>query len=389
MAFGISERLRNLFRITQYGSLKDNIRFLKYKLGKNKCLTIRKKGNKKWAYISYIPEALLRSDPSFLNMHQNRREMKVIAECFLENGYNIDVQFYETTQIPKRKYDIVFGLEPAFTECAKKNPEATKIYYGTGAYFKYANSEVVNRTNEFNEKHNMNVVPRRLAPEDECIEICDRILQIGTVNTIDTYPPHFKPKITLINQSSNFLIDSPKLDNKYNRRKFLWLGSGGSILKGADLVIESFLQHPELEIDLIGPIEPEVIDAYSSSLETAGNIRLHGFVDVNSRHFFEIVSGTTFIIFPSVTEGVPGSVVVAQKLGLIPILSKVASPKEISELGYMLDDISTVSIEKALAWSQNLASSDVSGLQSKNKQFSKRFSLDNFRNEFNYFLKSL
>lgn len=389
MEFGIN-RLSRLTKIFKCGTLKSNIEYIKFKLSKKKSITLTKKGNRKWAYISYIPEALVREDDEYLNSHQNRRETKIIAKSFLDNGYNIVMQDYRVnSEIPQHDYKIIFGLEPNFTECSRLYPKSKKIYYGTGSYFRYANAAVIQRTEDFNSKHNMRVAPRRLAPEDDCIEICDEILQIGTQNTIATYPEQIQSKITLINQSSNFLADTTQRGTQ-NRRKFLWLGSAGSILKGADLVIETFLKHPELEIDIVGPIETEVLNAYKEKLSKAKNINFHGFVDINSKTFLNITKDTAFILFPSVTEaGAPGSVIVAMKLGIIPIVSLLASPENIHELGYRLNDVSLDSIEKAIEWSQKLSENKVHSLGIANKEFSEKFSLENFEREFGEFIKSL
>lgn len=389
MGFGIN-KLSRLIKIFKCGTLPSNLGYLRYRFSKNKSITLTKKGNEKWAYISYIPEALVREDDEYLNSHQNKRETKIIAQRFLDNGYNVVMQDYLiNSEIPDHSYDIIFGLEPNFTKCSLRNPKAKKVYYGTGAYFKYANAAVIQRTEEFNAKHNMAVAPRRLAPEDDCIDICDQILQIGSKNTIATYPEHIQTKITLINQSSNFFSDD-KQRVKRNRHKYLWLGSAGSILKGADLVIETFLKHPELEIDIVGPIEPEVMDAYKDGLAKAKNIRFHGYVDVNSETFLNITKDTAFLLFPSVTEGgAPGSVIVAMKLGIIPIVSQVASPDNISELGFCLEDVSVDSLEKSIKWSQILSKEKLDSLSATNKEFSEKFSLLNFGREFNEFINSL
>lgn len=389
MGFGIN-KLSRLIKIFKCGTLPSNLGYLRYRFSKNKSITLTKKGNEKWAYISYIPEALVREDDEYLNSHQNKRETKIIAQRFLDNGYNVVMQDYLiNSEIPDHSYDIIFGLEPNFTKCSLRNPKAKKVYYGTGAYFKYANAAVIQRTEEFNAKHNMAVAPRRLAPEDDCIDICDQILQIGSKNTIATYPEHIQTKITLINQSSNFFSDD-KQRVKRNRHKYLWLGSAGSILKGADLVIETFLKHPELEIDIVGPIEPEVMDAYKDGLAKAKNIRFHGYVDVNSETFLNITKNTAFLLFPSVTEGgAPGSVIVAMKLGIIPIVSQVASPDNISELGFCLEDVSVDSLEKSIKWSQILSKEKLDSLSATNKEFSEKFSLLNFGREFNEFINSL
>lgn len=232
------------------------------------------------------------------------------------------------------------------------------------------------------------LAPRRLAMDDGSAGMSDCILQIGTANTIETYPEAIQPKIRLIHQSSNLLSNDFRRTG-FKKTKFLWLGSSGSILKGVDLVIEAFLRHPELEIDIVGPVENEVKAVYAKQLHNASNIRFHGYVDVNSHRFMNIVSDTAFLIYPSVTEGFPGAVIAGMKLGLVPLVSKIAAPECIESFGYQLNDISLHSIEQALQWSQNLSENQIKERSDAVVQYSTLFSIERFGQEFNRFLDDI
>lgn len=389
VASGVN-KIKEVVKLLLRGDFSDVVKILKYRFLHGDTIVVRQKGNHRWAYISYIPDALIRTEPKSLNSHQNRREMGIIANRFMENGYNIVVQDYKSSRkIPEYDYDVIFGLEPNFNICAKKYNNATKIYYATGAFSGYANSEIIKRTNDFNIKYNCKLPFRRLAIEDDSVEICDEILQIGSNNTVETYPPEIRKKISIIHQSSNFLEEYHYNISKSKINRFLWLGSTGSILKGVDLIIELFLRHPELEVDIVGPVEEEVKAVYRERLRNASNIRFHGFIDVNSELFLEITRGTTFFIYPSVTEGAPGALIVAMKLGLIPIVSKIASPDELDSLGYQLNNLSLESLEDAICWSQSLDNQQIEKMRDVNIVYSRRYSLDTFSSEFNMFLKKI
>ena len=120
MAFGTLKRLLSACCLAcKQRSAKDAWRLLRFRLSGGNMITMRRKQNARWAYISYIPEAIVRNDPEFLNFHQNTREMKVIADCFLNHGFNIVVQHYQSKIVPPpHEYDIIFGLEPNFVLCA-------------------------------------------------------------------------------------------------------------------------------------------------------------------------------------------------------------------------------------------------------------------------------
>ena len=52
--------------------------------------------------------------------------------------------------------------------------------------------------------------------------------------------------------------DFPKNKNFNEARKhFLWFGGGGAILKGLDLVVETFASLPHLQLSIIGPASYE------------------------------------------------------------------------------------------------------------------------------------
>ena len=61
----------------------------------------------------------------------------------------------------------------------------------------------------------------------------------------------------------------------------MWLGGGGCILKGLDLVVDYFKEHPELTIHIVGSIEEEFIKAYHHSFPS--NVIFHGFMNVAFR----------------------------------------------------------------------------------------------------------
>ena len=66
---------------------------------------------------------------------------------------------------------------------------------------------------------------------------------------------------SIINSSSdplsctNCWVDNfPKNKNfESSRKHFLWFGGGGAILKGLDLVVETFASLPHLQLSIIGP----------------------------------------------------------------------------------------------------------------------------------------
>lgn len=295
--------------------------------------------------ISYLPFPL-RLSPNSNEMfkHQNRREAIELVNVFLQLGYNVDVIYHrKKICLPSfKKYDIVFGLEPNFERFAKKNPKALCIYYATGSYWKYQNDSIVARVAEVNKRRGSHLRPARLVPPHESPELADRIIQIGSTFTVKTYPSKLRSKILLIRQSSFEFLDEKLENKKYSsaRRRFLWLGGKGSVLKGLDLLLETFVKRPDLELYVAGAPEADFVKEYYDELYKTKNIRFLGWLDLRSATLKQVAHWCGFVILPSVSEGgLPGSVISMMRLGLVPVLSKQAAFDGIEDFGVLIPNL--------------------------------------------------
>lgn len=342
------------------------------------------KGSDKWVYISYIPEVFYNLwNTNYMYGHQSRREMVEIVSVFNKLGYNVFVGNFSVYHKSKRKYDIIFGIEPSFVQASKDNPSALKIYYATGAYFGHQNSMIKIRTDEFNERHHANMPYSRLVEEnDDRLDLADLIFQIGTTFTLQTYPLDVRKKIKIINQSS-VIDDSVFLDRDYtNKTKYVWIGGGGSVLKGLDLVLDYFIEHPDLELYVIGNVEYKLLEVYRK--KNLLNIHFMGFITLKSFKFKNIAEKCNFLIYPSCSEGgCPGSVINAMKFGIIPIVSKWASPDCIDKIGFQLSDLSVEAIHSCIQKVKELKVEEIELLSNKCIDVSySLYNLKRFRREF-------
>lgn len=336
------------------------IRILKNLFHINKDRYVYKdKKNRKWAYISYIPRVYYKKkNSSWFDKHQNRREALVIGEVFKRLGYNYVMATYDRPiECDHRAYDVIFGEGPCFSIMAKRNPSALKIYYATTAYPEYQNRMVKERTDAFNQKHHTQLLYSRMSPSTLYDLPIDAILQIGSSVTIQTYPMEWRDKISLINQSSNILhhVNIKEKMSLYDRIHFVWMGSSGSILKGLDLVLDFFLHHPELHLHVIGKMDPDFETYYAPLLVDKANITLWGFQNVNSEEFSRILQKVTFCIYPSASEGCPGAIVTLMKMGIIPLVSQVASFDGIETCGFVMHSLTDKALAEAVKWSQSLS----------------------------------
>lgn len=343
--------------------------------------------------ILYLTKPLANRNISLSQFHQNVSEARSMFNIIKSKGYDVDVYDFNKRIKSGKCYDIIFGLEPNFSKLLKNNKNCLPVYYATGAYYKHQNDMIISRTNDFNSRYSTAIPYRRLVEPHNSVRDAKYVLQIGTQSTIETYPVEFREKIRLIDQSSFPFnnIDIEKKLEKSSKKDFLWFGSTGTILKGLDILIEYFIEHPEFNLHVVGPVESDVLDAIKSKYKIQENILFYGFMNVSSIEFREILDVVSYIIFPSASEGgCPGSVLNAMKLGVIPITSKWASHDKITSLGYELKEISMVAIGQSVEWSQNLTDEERRELAFNSHQYvENKYSLERFEEQFNDFIDSL
>ncbi len=300
------------------------------------------------ALISYLPFPLrLPPDSKDMFKHQNRREAIEIVNAFIELGYNVDVVYYNKKAfLPSRKYDVIFGLEPNFEKFARKNPKALKIYYATGSYWKYQNASIIDRVAEVNKRRRSSLRPARLIMSHQSAELADYIIQIGSTFTVYTYPPEIQPKIRLVRQSSFEFLDATLENKDYSsaRRKFLWFGGKGAVLKGLDLLLEAFAKRPDLELYIAGAPEKDFINEYYNELYQTRNIHFLEWLDLRSTFVQDIARSCGFVILPSASEGMPGSVISMMRMGLVPIVSRQAAFDGIENFGVLIQNLTVSNV---------------------------------------------
>lgn len=349
--------------------------------------------NSPWVYMSYITYPFYKKD---LSIHQNMRETIAMVKVLNDLGLNVYVQYYlSKSEIPQlSNVKMVFGHEPNLIRAADKFPEALVVYYSTCAYADHQNNQILKMTDSINNKYHSNLPYRRLFDIKDTqhsiyrgYEIAEKILQIGSKFTIETMPERYRNKIVLIHQSTQVSRDIFVQDAFEN--EFLFLGSGGNMLKGIPLLLDYFTTHQDCLIHIVGPIEEDYQELIQN--EVTPNIHFHGFMDVNSDAFVEIVKKCNFVLFPSGSEGCPGSVLCAMQYGLIPIVTPWAAFDEIEEYGYMMDyNWNVHSVEKGIDWAKSLSPQE---RLLRKKRCSKfvidNYNLDKFSEEFRDFCKSI
>ncbi len=107
--------------------------------------------------------------------------------------------------------------------------------------------------------------------------------------------------------------------------------------KGLDLTLEAFVQLPDCQLTVVGPVsdEPEFVNLYRKELFHTANIKLVGWQERHSETFRQILNQSVAHVFPSCSEAGAAVVLETMAAGLIPIVTYEASV-DVEDFGILL-----------------------------------------------------
>ncbi len=328
-----------------------------------------KKHFTKKVLISYIVSPFKRESHS----HTNNYEAVCAAKIFDELGYRVDVINYDGVIPTLNEYDVIYGFGDVFKKYFEGDQQKAKtIYYGTGMHVCYQNTMTLLRAKDFYKKKkkwaldSVRFVEKTWSHQTMLV---DAIIALGNKECANSFRKFFHEEV--------YELDAPffKFHSAANimaarhkdaRKSFLWIGSSGAIHKGLDLCLDFFLSRKDLSLHICGLNNSERVFLESYKLELSqSNIINHGFVDIKSGLFAEILKSCSFVIFPSCSEGGAPSVLTAIGNGaLIPIVSKGSSITTGYEIE--LENLNFDSINKAVLLLESFSDQQLNDLQEKN-----------------------
>ena len=334
--------------------------FFKKKFIKNYCKCCEKKIGQ--ALLYYKTSPFLFEKFNFVDCsHTNNWEVLEIAKILNKLGFWVDIidRSIKSKEIKviEDKYDIFIGIGAGnsgrhYPEIAKRVKRAIKILYATSQEPNVFNKALKKRYEYFFRRHPGAKLPyigfKTQVNMLQVIQNTDFIFCTGNKYTIKTYHKHGKPIYKIF--VSTFPKINFSLKELYNRsqNKFLYFGGNRNILKGLDLLIESFAELPDLELYICTPAKEKEFNLfYKSTLSRSRNIHWMGFVLVGEKTFNWLTSQCGYVILPSCTEGTATSVVTCMRKGLIPIVTHNTGI-DLGDFGYLIEDISIETLKSQL-----------------------------------------
>jgi glycosyltransferase involved in cell wall biosynthesis len=274
-----------------------------------------------------------------------------MARCFLERDYAVDIIDYrDASFVPSRHYEFFVDCYQNLERIAPwLSSDCLRIFHIETAHWSFQNWAEYNRQRALIDRRAICLPLKRQMRPHWAIEAAHCAVGHGNGITCGTYNYALKP-IYRVPISAALSCRYPD-DKDWDacRKRYVWFGNHGFLLKGLDLVLEAFERMPDYHLTVCGPLnrEQEFCDAYRTQLFETPNIAAVGFVDVASPQFLELTSRCVGLIYPSASEGQSGGVVMCMQTGLIPVVSN-ESGVDVEAFGVVLDECSIDGIQRAI-----------------------------------------
>lgn len=343
----------------------------------------KKKCNRK-VLISYIVNPFEKGSLT----HTNFFEAMTIAEVFDELGYQVDIVQYDTVKTDLEKYDVIYGFGESIEYFyAQKYSEKTKVIcYSTGMHQFFQNIETLQRVKSLQKEKGVWLINSARLTDFSWfrqIILSNAIITLGNVEVKKTFEPFYKGDLFPLNSPFYKVRDYKKIGVKHSQahHSYVWFGSSGLVHKGLDLCLDFFKQYPNLTLHVCGPVENDsaFIKLYNNELFHTKNIHYHGFVDINSDKFDDILKSSWYAIFPSCSEGgSPSLLTVIGNGAMIPVMTRAASIDVPN--AYYIEELTVSGINHAVNESQKNLEEELLEKAQENAEFViENNSLENYR----------
>jgi glycosyltransferase involved in cell wall biosynthesis len=334
-----------------------------------------RKSHSRNALLSYIVIPFMEDSLSHTNFFEAQTWAKILDEL----GYNIDIVDYRNTkEIDLLKYDLICGFGDVFRKYFEntKQKNIRTIYYGTGMHVCFQNQATLQRVKEVHLKKKVWLGKSARFVEKTWTHqtaLVDGIVALGNDVCADSYKKYYSGKVMSVGAPFYKTIECNEVianRKEGSDKHFLWFGSTGLIHKGLDLLLDYFALNRDLTLHVCGPIQNEYdfVNIYKTELYELPNIITHGFIDLKSQNFIDILKDCSFVIFPSCSEGGAPSVLTAIGNGaLIPIITKETTISTSYEI--WIESLDYSGIDKAITSALKLKKSEILDLQKKNYEY--------------------
>ncbi|MDP3996380.1 MAG: glycosyltransferase [bacterium] len=300
----------------------------------------------------------------FTDPHPNYWTCLEIAKLFLDRGYDVDVTNWDDFRfVPRKKYAVCIDMQYNLERLSRYLPkECKKVMFLVASHPSFQNEAEAKRLRNFEKRRGVTLPAKRTDPMTSDPSVADFILGYGNKTVHGTYEK-FGKEILKVPVPAMDIYEFPEnKDFNKARKNFLWFGGGGAILKGLDLVVETFASLPHLNLSVVGPsaFEKEFERIYARELSLPNikrysrpKIMKDGKIMTDGINILDIFNKCGATVYMSASEGGGGATVHAMQAGIFPIVtrntgiyeeapSKVIDEPSIENIAEAVEDFSTL-----------------------------------------------
>jgi glycosyltransferase involved in cell wall biosynthesis len=309
----------------------------------------------KRALLLFVPESfVLPEDAPQFRTHHNYRKCRHIAAVLGELGYVVDVGDGRDPALrPAARYDVVISQQARLGRVtAAFKPTTIKVFLATCMNHTVHNVLLRRRHERLQARRSLSVKQRRIHSEHmPYVASADAVVGGGNAFTLDTWKSITAAPIYSFNNFGyrDTVFDPDAKDFAAARTNFLFFASRSQVMKGLDLLLEIFPNHPELCLYVCSDFEKErdFCDCYRVELFETPNVHAIGRIQINSARFNELVRTCAYVVAPSSGEGQSGAVVQCMHAGLIPLVTRAVGI-DTEGFGITFKDDSVEGIERVI-----------------------------------------
>lgn len=314
----IKNILKHFLQLKGHQSFIQNVNNSHYS---KKCLLV---------YITYPFEV---PAENISDSHQNQKQAVEMARVIGTFGYNVDVAAFPNTYTLrhiKGKYDLIIDIQTLRTPdfwAKNMNDSCKLVIYSTGSSLIFSYAQEHKRLDDLERRRGVRLQPRRSLTkpgQEKIIESANAFWHIGNSYNLRTYEYLKLPPVYFI-KNTGYNFGWVRNDIIRDKRSFVFFASGGQVHKGLDLLLEIFGREGfgcNLYVCSSFMNEEDFCSEYRRELFERPNIFPVGWVDINGQVFREVTEKCAYVIMPSCSEGLAGSVLTVMSAGVIPIVSK-------------------------------------------------------------------
>lgn len=301
-----------------------------------------------------------------------------LYETLQKSGYEVDyVDCHQYSSCKGKEYDIFIGVTINWNKIFKLIKTKVSILFVATTHPVNRNIKMLNAHRKWNVAK-----PEELMPfgEEELIPFkkADYIFQIGNEyaiksllkNNVDIQKIiHLHYGIQDFEKSITANIQFTELFT------YLHLASGLGLRKGLAEVLSLFkTAGNNLKLKIIGGVyegEPNHIfwkKQLTAAERNNSNISIYGFMDPGSQEYKDLIDSAAWLLFPSIEEGEPGTVLEAISRGLVPL-----STREGSGIDFNISADKNLSVKEQFELSKKTSTEDWKLLSQKAIHYFKLF----------------